>query len=1443
MDGPQTWAEHEAEEARAISRVDAGRDVARLHERVMECASNAIAVLDLEGRFTLVNRRTCEMTGYTADELVGASFTLLLQPETVAEIAATLGSAQGGQLVRAFDTTIVRKDGELREISFGIERLLDDEGEVVGLVGTSEDVTERKRAERMLAAQRDLLEAIGGGGVLSAHLGAIAEMVREQTGRVCVIVLPQAGGQRLEPGHAVQDEPRQGWDIGASQGAAGTAAFRRAPVVSRDISTDPLWATHRDSFVEAGLRSAWAAPLLDDDGAVIAVMSTYGATPGVPDNWQQEVMDVAGRLAKIAIARHTSRELADTHEQRFRRLWGTSIDAIVMIDPHSKIVAASPAVETMFGYTPDELEGQPLSVIQPERMRASHADAMKRHLTTGERRVDWRSARLTGLHRDGREFPIEVSMSDASYGGTRVFAGFIRDISQRVEIEQSLRESERRYRALTENAQDLVCELGPEGSFVYISPNFKSILGYAPEDLIGTSPWPLIHEEDRERVAQQFAELFGPEGEPGTTELRFRQADDTWRWLDISGNIYETPEGARHVVIVARDMSQRIEMAIALQDSEERLRTFIENAPVLMFATDRNGVYTIAEGKDLPAFGVSPEMFVGRTVAEVNNNDPAVLANLERVFSGETFTTPVPFAGRIFDAHHAPIRDANGAVSGMVGIFVDVTDRRRAESLVSAQRQLLEMVAMGAPLEEILQELVKVVEAQAPGAICSILQTSSDGTRLHPAASANLPGSFVRETDGIAINDGMGSCGTAAFRNETVIVTDIETDPLWAEVKDLALKHNLRACWSTPIVSTHGGVIGTMAIYYRETRGPTEPERELVHISARIAGIAIERRRADQAMRNRTAELERMYKRLVRTHADLEDSKQRLEDKSRLLEIALDTERERARRDQLTNTLNHAAITEALRDVVEFRSATPHAVAMVDVDGLKVANDTYGHQIGDMLLVKVASALSRDGVTVGRYGGDEFVVIIPDADREAGERYRNEVLHALRNAGLTDPMTGAHVPLVASVGLAIFPDEAETVEDLIRLSDSAMYQSRRQRAEGGDSTLARPLGGDRAAKMVGELVPLLTSPGQLKDKLRLVAHRLSVGAGYDAVNFVLGGDESVGSTASSSFARVPEDFIEQWNSRSRSQANLEVASITGRTRRPLIMEDLETDERVDEEERDLLTGVGLHSALVAPMIWENNLIGVLTVASTRKAAFSVRDAEFVGAVATQVTAIVRMSTLLDQLRASSERLREAHEGTVVMLASAAEAHDSTTGSHLQRVQTISIALAKEMGYEEDAARALGLAATLHDIGKIRVPDSVLGSAQSLAEAEWVLMKQHTIWGGAFLAGQPGFELAATVARCHHERWDGTGYPDGLAGDQIPEGALITTVADSLDAMTSDRPYRRGRPLAEAVAEIVRCSGTQFSPKVVDALVRLQERGDLAFVAAPQGDGFEERDAA
>jgi diguanylate cyclase (GGDEF)-like protein/PAS domain S-box-containing protein len=155
---------------------------------------------------------------------------------------------------------------------------------------------------------------------------------------------------------------------------------------------------------------------------------------------------------------------------------------------------------------------------------------------------------------------------------------------------------------------------------------------------------------------------------------------------------------------------------------------------------------------------------------------------------------------------------------------------------------------------------------------------------------------------------------------------------------------------------------------------------------------------------------------------------------------------EQARRDPLTGVLNHGAIVGEMRGLISTgEDATPWALAMIDVNLLKVINDAYGHQVGDAVLVAVATALSRDDALVGRYGGDEFVAILPSADRNAAERYRDEAMDALAHAMITDPQTGATVRAEASIGLAIYPEDGSTLADLIKVSDSAMYAAKRQR--------------------------------------------------------------------------------------------------------------------------------------------------------------------------------------------------------------------------------------------------------------------------------------------------------------------------------------------------------------------------------------------------------------
>jgi putative nucleotidyltransferase with HDIG domain len=181
---------------------------------------------------------------------------------------------------------------------------------------------------------------------------------------------------------------------------------------------------------------------------------------------------------------------------------------------------------------------------------------------------------------------------------------------------------------------------------------------------------------------------------------------------------------------------------------------------------------------------------------------------------------------------------------------------------------------------------------------------------------------------------------------------------------------------------------------------------------------------------------------------------------------------------------------------------------------------------------------------------------------------------------------------------------------------------------------------------------------------------------------------------------------------------------------------------------------------------------------------------------------------------------------VEALANAVEARDSYTRGHTERVYYLSYAIAEELGWTEQQLGDLKMGALLHDIGKIGVPDSILNKAGQLTPEEADIMKKHPAIGAKMIEAIEFLKPALPYILYHHERHDGKGYPIGLGGDDIPLPGRLLAVVDTIDAITSDRPYRKGMPLKSAIDEIKRFSGTQFNPVVVDACVTAYEKGKL-----------------
>ncbi|UJR83262.1 GAF domain-containing sensor histidine kinase [Sandaracinus amylolyticus] len=188
--------------------------------------------------------------------------------------------------------------------------------------------------------------------------------------------------------------------------------------------------------------------------------------------------------------------------------------------------------------------------------------------------------------------------------------------------------------------------------------------------------------------------------------------------------------------------------------------------------------------------------------------------------------------------------------------FEDVTRQSRARAMRSSEQRVLEMIASGAPLADVLTTLLVAIEGHAPGTFGSVLLLDAQGTHLRHGAAPNLPAALVRAIDGSLIGPAHGSCGTSAYRNEPVLVEDVETSPLWDDWRHLLRPYGLRACWSMPIAASDGRVAGTFALYYREPRLPTPDEIDLIARATHLAGIAIQREQREDRMRALSAHVE-----------------------------------------------------------------------------------------------------------------------------------------------------------------------------------------------------------------------------------------------------------------------------------------------------------------------------------------------------------------------------------------------------------------------------------------------------------------------------------------------------------------------------------------------------------------------------------------------------------
>lgn len=399
----------------------------------------------------------------------------------------------------------------------------------------------------------------------------------------------------------------------------------------------------------------------------------------------------------------------------------------------------------------------------------------------------------------------------------------------------------------------------PDGQINFLNRRWCDYTGLDVEQGSGDGWHRVVHAADLPAVIERWRAIR-TSGEPGEIEARLRRFDGVYRWfLCRISPLTEAAGGPVKWCALHVDIEERRREEEALRASEQRFRLIIDGLPTLVsisradFQLERANLHyleyfgrTAEELKALgPLHGCHPDDRPGIVAARRDALETG------RPYEIEARRQRADGLYRWFHLRHFPLIDAHGRIALWCLLQTDIEDRKRAEALLAGERRLLEMVAAGRSMPSILDALCQLVEETVSGCFCSVVLVDPSGTRLAHGAAPSLPASFISSIVGLPVDLFSGPCAMAVCRNEQVVVADLASETRWNAYAwcSLALAHGLQACWSTPIPSAVGKVIGEFAIYYTEPRAPTPEHQAMINQITHIASIAIARAQNDAALK------------------------------------------------------------------------------------------------------------------------------------------------------------------------------------------------------------------------------------------------------------------------------------------------------------------------------------------------------------------------------------------------------------------------------------------------------------------------------------------------------------------------------------------------------------------------------------------------------------------
>ncbi|HSF55195.1 MAG TPA: PAS domain-containing protein, partial [Algoriphagus sp.] len=533
-------------------------------------------------------------------------------------------------------------------------------------------------------------------------------------------------------------------------------------------------------------------------------------------------------------------------EKRFKILLENSEDAIAILSRDGKLHFETESAVKILGHDPKEISNDPIRKLVHPDDQGSFDKWFQESLDKPGQPIKGNISRVR--HHDGTWRYISGTLTNML--GDPVIKGIInnfKDVTEEVLAEERRKKAEKKYRILAQEGADLVSVLSEDGIFQYLSPNYTAYLGFTVEELVGKNAFDFMHPEDLDRVQKEYSGIYKVR-QVRSSPFRFRHQGEGWRWVQsVATNLLDDPD-IQGIVINSVDVTALIESQKALEQSNERFKLALKAGSECIYDYNPLTHSLFLSETFEEAFGIKIKNGEENFQLILDNIHPEDQDFAIRDFQKKMKDPRVAIWTREYrllkgNGSYAYVKDRSfklmddqGTPIRVVGALTDMSRFYFFQKLGEIEKEFIESsLVPGHREKDLYRNYLLHLEALIPGMKASILQLV-DG-KLRNYISPNLPLALIERIESLPIGPNQGSCGTAAFLNEKVFVTDVFHDPRWEKFQDLAKTFGIGACWSFPIVNSDGKVVATIANYYSTVKEVDEKELQALERAQRLVSL------------------------------------------------------------------------------------------------------------------------------------------------------------------------------------------------------------------------------------------------------------------------------------------------------------------------------------------------------------------------------------------------------------------------------------------------------------------------------------------------------------------------------------------------------------------------------------------------------------------------------